>query len=784
MGNFLDAPGAPGGGPTWASSAKDTVGTSLGPSRLWFTLGYGILNEIFYPHVDIPQTRDFGFIVADGKGFWVEVKRENSYTVRGPEPGIPAFTIEHTHKRFHLLLRVTPDPYRDTLLIDARLTGEGLSLYALLAPHLGDGGSDNHAWNGRHATHTALYAQREGYALALLASDEDGNDAILRGSCGYVGTSDGWQDFNRNGAMRWSYPSAGPGNVALMAELPAHVRLALGFGSTPIGAGTHAHASLVGPFDQAWSSQIEAWQSWHQAARARSEWIDTLDDAVQAEVDISAMVLKVHEDKVFHGATVASLSTPWGQSTSNSGGYHLVWTRDLVETAMGLLAVGSHDDARAILKYVVSTQTPDGHWYQNQWLRGEPFWRGIQLDEAGFPILLASALAERDGLDGCEVAEMVRLAASYIAREGPITQQDRWEEDAGLNPFTLAVCISALVCAAPFLEAKASAYALELADMWNAQVEAWTFVRGGDLAKRFSVTGYYVRTTPPAALDLRSAVRGTVPIKNRPAGSDSASAVQMVGLEFLQLVRMGLRSPDDPHIQQTVKVADGLLKVETPSGAAWHRYPGDGYGEHADGAPFDGTGIGRAWPLLAGERGHYACAAGESIAPYVSAMMAMSSTGGMIPEQVWDTDPIPERGLYPGRPSGSANPLVWAHSEFIKLCASGVLGHAFDRPNAVWERYGGRIPDSPRRSWRFQHPRSTLTAGKQLRLEVKAPARIRYTTDDWKTFTDCDTVDTGLGIYIADLPTSRLKASARAIFTFYWIDTNNWEGRNFEVVVA
>ena len=139
-------------------------------------------------------------------------------------------------------------------------------------------------------------------------------------------------------------------------------------------------------------------------------------------------------------------------------------------------------------------------------------------------------------------------------------------------------------------------------------------------------------------------------------------------------------------------MVDLLLKTETPSGPVWHRYDSDGYGEHDDGGPFDGAGRGRGWPLLTGERGHYALAAGEDVLPYIEAMMAMANPVGLIPEQVWDAAPIPERGLAPGKPSGSAMPLVWAHAEFIKLCFSRELGRPVDRPAAAWARYRGARP--------------------------------------------------------------------------------------------
>lgn len=154
-----------------------------------------------------------------------------------------------------------------------------------------------------------------------------------------------------------------------------------------------------------------------------------------------------------------------------------------------------------------------------------------------------------------------------------------------------------------------------------------------------------------------------------------------VALDFLQLVRLGLRRAGDPWVLDSVQIADTLLRSDTPMGPAWHRYPGDGYGEHADGTAFDG--VGRGWPLLTGERGHYAPSAGEDPLPYLQAINNMAGDNGMLPEQVWDVAPLPERGLHPGRPSGSAMPLAWAHGEFVKLAASNVLGRPFDRPLAV-----------------------------------------------------------------------------------------------------
>ena len=242
------APGAPGIPSTWCSSAKDMVGCALGSSRLWFTIGGGIVNEVYYPRVDIPQIRDLGFLVGDGAGFWVEVKRLWRYTVELAAPGAPAVRILHRHERFELTLRVAPCEHRDVLLIEVTLSGdESLKPYALLAPHLGGTGKDNRAQVADYRGRRLLWAEQGPFALALAAVTAQQQDALGRASAGFVGASDGWQDFARNGGLTWQYDSAGPGNVALVGELPRQAVLALGFGSSTESAATLALTSASSP---------------------------------------------------------------------------------------------------------------------------------------------------------------------------------------------------------------------------------------------------------------------------------------------------------------------------------------------------------------------------------------------------------------------------------------------------------------------------------------------------------------------------------------------------------
>ncbi len=800
------APGAPGIPPTWSSSDKDAIGTSHYASRVWFTIGRGILNEVYWPHVDRPQIRDLGFIVADDAGFWSEVKRDAEHEVRHERDGIPAITIIHRHPRYELILRICADDHADVIRIEARLVdtradgdpgraAHPLRLYPLLAPHLGFGGLHGRAWTGATKGRPMLFAQNGPWALAL-ASDP----VPLRQGVGHVGVSDGWQDFTANGRMTWTHGQAGPGNVAGTTELALDggtAHLALAFGATPDEAGLEACAALATHFDGAWNEYVTNWEGYVRTLA------DPPADLPAQSRDLyltSAAVLRSHQDRTLPGATVASLSIPWGNTRNDRGGYHLVWSRDLVESAGAFVALGAAATARRTLGYLVASQEPDGHWPQNQWVDGDAYWSGLQLDEAAYPILLAGALrsgaTHMHGKTGSHVEAfqnlvtasfldaMIARAAGFIARTGPSTSQDRWEETAGLCPSTLAPVVAALVVAAEHLPGPAAAYCLELADDWNASIEDWTYARGSRLARAHGVDGTYVRIASPDVL-AGAPISTPVPVRNRPAEFSMVPADEMVGTDFIALVRFGLRLPDDQRIVASLAVADALLRTETPNGPVWHRYTGDGYGEHEDGGPYDGTGLGRGWPLLTGERGHYELDAGRDARPYLESMRRMASSGGMLPEQVWDTAPIPGHNLYPGRPSGSAMPLAWAHAEYIKLVRSIALGHSIDRPEAAWRRYRGKRPVATRATWRFTAQRPTMPAGRTLRLEVMAPARVHCSVDGGATWTDLETLDTGLGVWLADVPGSdRLAPGASVEFTFWWPDPGRWEGRDFRVRVA
>ena len=791
------APGQPGIPPRWTSSAKSGVGTALTlHSRVWFTLSHGILNEIYFPRVDQACTRDFGFLVTNGKDFFSEEKRHCRFQNQPLEPGVPVYELTNTclQGRYEIKKEVLTDPFRNVVLQRIRfrpLQGklEDYRLFALLAPHLANFGYGNNGWVGDYKGVPMLFAQRDSCVLALASSVP-----WRKRSVGFVGYSDGWQDVSQNFQMTWEYTQAEDGNIALTGEidLAAHdgeFVLALGFGGIWAEAGQQALSTLLEDFADVKEGYVSNWRRWQKTL------IEL--DAPMRKADLyraSVAVLRSHESKDFLGGTIASLSVPWGfnKGDEDLGGYHLVWPRDLVETASGFLAAGAVTDSLRVLRYLEATQESDGHWPQNMWLDGRPYWNGLQMDEAALPILLVDLVRRTAPHELGRIERwwpMVRRAASFLVCNGPVTQQDRWEEDGGYSPFTVAAEVAALLAGADIAELsghrESASYLRDVADNWNDNVERWMYATDTLLSKQVGVDGYYVRIAPPETDYAASPVQGFVPIKNRPPEASLQKATRVVSPDSLALVRFGLRAWDDPRILNTVKVVDALLRTKLPQGPCWYRYNGDGYGEHEDGSPFDGTGIGRPWPLLAGERGHYEIAAGRhDVAEALLGVMEACAEGGrLIPEQVWDAQDIPERELFAGKPSGSACPLVWAHAEYIKLRRSLRDGVVFDQAPQPVQRYQVERRTCPYFGWRQNNKPRSMPCGKILRVVLRAPALVHWSVDGWRTVQDTATRDSGLGMYYADLSTEKVKVGEQVTFTFRWMDEGRWEGSDYAVTV-
>ena len=789
------APGQPGIEPRWTSSTKTGVGTAIsGRSRLWFTVSHGIINEIYYPNIDRAETRDFEMLVASSD-FFSEEKRDTNHKIEPLAQGVPGYRLTNTCKqnRYCITKTVVTDSLREVLLQRIKFKAlqgslKDYRLYALLAPHLDDQGQGNDGWLGDYKGIEMLFAQRAGNALALACSAP-----FLGRSCGYVGRSDGWTDISQHKRMTWFYPRALDGNIALTAEIDlaecgGDFCLALGFGASYAEAGQRARATLLEEPDSVVKRYVEGWQA------AQKSCLD-LEQPQEKGFDlyrVSTAVLKTHEAKRFPGGMIASLSIPWGASKGDrdAAGYHVVWPRDLVQSAGGLLAAGDAAGARRTLSYLMSTQEPDGHWPQNMWLEGRPNWHGIQMDGTGFVILLGDLLHRGGELLDLNPWPSLRAAVAFLAKNGPESEQDRWEENPGYSPYTMAVEIAALLAAADFAEQanepNLARYLRQTADTWNSAIDQWTYAKGTELGHQVGVDGYYVRLAPPEVLETGSVKDVKIKIKNQPPNEGILPASSVVSPDVLGLVRYGLRAADDPRILNTVRVIDATLKKELSTGPVWHRYTMDGYGETQDGRPFRNIGIGRGWPLLTGERAHFELARGNrsEASRLLRVMAKQTSSGGLIPEQVWDAADIPERELFNGHPSHSAMPLVWAHAEYVKLARSLRDGRVFDTPPQTVQRYQIQKIGSSFSIWRFNHMAKLLLQGTSLRIELLAPALVHWSSDNWKTAADLKTTDCGLGLHYADLPTETFASGAKVTFTFFWLHSNKWEGTNWEVAVS
>ena len=803
-----EAFGSPGTDPRWTSSLKDAVCTAYAASsRIWFTCSHGILNEIYHPTIDRAQVRDMEFLITDGETFAHEEKRDliSTFEYIHPEALGVRYINRDPEGRYTLTKEIICDPHHAVVLQRVRIEGNPdllsrLKVYALLAPHLDGGGAGNSARAVDIAGHKALLAWKNGLTLAMGATH-----GFARVSCGFVGASDGWRDIMDNFKMDWEYGSASNGNIAILGEIkfsemviparngegaPTAAEFTVGIG---IGEGNHTAAAktmgaLTTPFVDLRTRFIEQWER-----AANPEWLASHAQDGGKLLRASHNVLLAHEDKTFSGAFVASASIPWGQARGDDdmGGYHLVWTRDMVQTATALLACGRSDTARRALVYLACTQQPDGGFAQNFWIDGTPYWRGKQLDEVAFPILLAWRLWKANGLGELDIFPFVERAVGCLVRQAPITQQERWEENSGYSPSTLAAVITALICAAEMMRARESnelaTFLEEFADWIEGHLEDWTVTNDGILHP--DVKRHYMRIRPPECGETyahEGCGNEVLELSNRPPGTRyQFEAREIIDAGFLELVRYGVRRADDPLIIDSLKVVDAVLKRDLPEGSGWLRYNWDGYGDRPDGGPFEGWGQGRVWPLLGGERAHYELAAGHDITSFIATYEAFSCCGQMVPEQVWDAPDLPDRGLLFGRPAGSAMPLVWAHAEYLKLLRTAHDCKVFDRVDPVYERYcepqGTTRLRKKSEFYTRNRPEHSIPAGGALRILEQQDFEVVWTCDDWRTRQTTPGLALGYAGFVADLsPTSGTELE----WTFHWPQSDTWLGYNMRVRIV
>jgi len=677
----------------WTPASKEGFGTAMSlDSKVWYTLQGGRLTEVYYPDLGTPSVRSLEFIVTDGESSADLVSESSMQRVRLVDDRSLTYKQINTDEdgRWRLSATYVVDPARSSLVVDVRfesLSGSPHSLYVLYDPSLTNDGLDDSAWSEGHA----LMASDSQTASALVASP-----GFVETDSGESGTSDGWTEISQR--FRLPQPAAREaegdvvqtGRTALDGVDHKRLTLSLGFDAGAAEALETAERSLDCGFHSVAHDYAEGWHDYIASLR---EPPASLHGRLQRKTYlVSAMVLAASEDKTYRGAYIASPSMPWVWGNgleSPSGAYHLVWSRDLYEIATALIAQGDTAGAERALDYLFERQqADDGSFPQNTEVDGTPHWTNLQLDEVADPILLAHLLGRDDEVTWSHV----KLAADFLVnftQEGqtaPWSPQERWENQSGYSPATIASEIAGLACAAEIAEANGDEASAELyrttAASWRDQVEAWTVTTSGP----YSSEPYYLRLTKDGNPDA-----GTL----YSVGDGGPSAIdqrEVVDTSFLELVRLGVKEPDDPAILSTLPVVDERLMAETPSGRFWHRYDFDGYGETPEGGPWDLSEpdtfatTGRAWPILAGERGEYELAAGnvQGARAALAAIAHSGNDGYLLPEQVWeDNAPSGEPGFTPGEGTFSATPLAWTHAEFIRLAWNIDAGRIAEKPSAV-----------------------------------------------------------------------------------------------------
>lgn len=682
------APGAPGANATWNESNVQAFADSLGSSsKVWYTLGNGELENVFYPQTDTPDTFGLQYIVTDGSTFTSTETASTSHAISLVDPTSLVWKQVNTatNGAFTITKTYIADPSRSVVLIQTtfdNLSSHPLGLYADYQPQLNNQGMGN--TGSTDSGSGDLVASNGSVSSALAAST-----GFTQTTTGYAGSSsDGSAQLASSHALTATYSSASTGgHIVQVAQIPVAASgtttftLALAFGADQASAISDASASLSVGFSSLENSFETGWHSWVNGLNAPPSSV-TGSSQLKQQYYVSLIEIKADEDKTFAGGFVAAPTDPWGTSVSanNAGdhGYHVVWTRDEYQMASALLAAGDSADANAALNYIFQfEENSNGSVKQNTFLNGTAVFGSLQMDEVADPIILAYQL----GATGSANWPHIQSLANYLVNNGPYTPEERWEEAGGYSPATMAAEIAALVCASVIAtgngdSADAATY-LSKADAFEQALDADTFTTTGP----YGNGDYYLRITPDAAPNNGTSIG----IANGGGNHDDRTVVDP---SYLELVRLGVTAPSTAEIASTLPVVDGQLEVQTPEGPIWHRYNFDGYGETASGGDFTGTGVGNPWPVLAGERGEYDVAAGNltGAQSMLATMAGAANAGYQIPEQVWGGS-TGTGGFTFGQPDNSSTPLMWAMAQYVRLAVDISAGHLLDTPAVVGTRY-------------------------------------------------------------------------------------------------
>ncbi|WP_329238963.1 glycoside hydrolase family 15 protein [Actinoallomurus sp. NBC_01490] len=707
---------------------KDCVGTAHGGSKIWFTVAGGVLSDVYEPTADNTNVESMRFAVTDGRTFTELQGRDTTYSVATDPTGM-ACTVTTASKagRYRLVTTYVTDPRRDAVVVRTRLEAKTpLRLYVRLDTSInGNGGGGDANAGGDTATvrhgvpvvgdeNTLTSATNRDYAVPTYVALRAGR-ALPEASVGYAGTaSDGAAMLDARHALGPN-DSAPDGNVVATARLPlshGETTFALGFGRTADQAAGTAGASVSRPFAATENDYLGGWRAYDRGLRRPPA-------AYANAYYLSANVIKASEDKTFPGAVVASLASPWGQAigaAGRSGGrpfyfgsYREVFSRDLYEAFTGFLTDGDLATARATARFLLERQQlPDGRLPRNSLLNGQvaPDTGGDQLDETAYPILMAY----QAGLGGDTALwrDHVRKAADFLVAHGPSFGVERWEEQSGYSPSTIAAEIAGLVAGGEIAarhgdDARARLYRAT-ADHFARSVKGWTVTTTGPYGKR-----YFLRLSKNGDPDAATSYG----LGN---GGPAEDQRRVVDAGFLELPRLGVLAPDDPDVTASLPVVDKVIGHATRTGPAWYRYGSDtggsedGYGDchvadptacDPEGRPWPtgNTGSGHVWPVLSGERAEHDLQIHDtrSASALLTSMSRYSPTG-LVPEQAWENPDLPASpygadpatasiGFANGRAAGSASPLTWAQAQVVRLALDLGAGRVLERPAVVRDRY-------------------------------------------------------------------------------------------------
>jgi glucoamylase len=735
--------GAPGTLSHFDEARKDCVGTARNTaSKIWFTVANGVLSDVYAPTVDTTNVETMQYIVTDGSTFTDLQSRDTTYTASSDGTGMVCAIVSTSASHGYQLRTVyTTDVSRTSVIVHTTYVplthaARSYKLYVRLdataagngGGGTGNGGADSattdtstgHSVPVTFDTNTSTNAVNRDYAVpTYLALVADRSFASV--SSGFVGTaSDALLQLDATHAMSPTYTDATAGNVEQTAQVrldsDRQTTLALGFGTTQHAAVMTAAASADQNYFRAVQSYVEQWLRYDRGLRRPAEHLSGLSHAQVAHAAaayyVSANVVKASEDKTFPGAIAASLTSPWGQAVSAGdpnntyfGSYREIFARDLYEAWTALLTDGDLSTARDAVRFLfLHQQQPDGSMPRNSLVNGKvaPDSFNTQLDEAAYPILMA----QQSGLgNDATLWPHIQAAANFLVSHGPATGPERWEEQSGYSPSTIAAEIAGLVAAGALAkqhnDANSAQVYLATADLYQRSIKGWAVTTNGPL----STSPYFIRLSktgdPNAAISY-----------NVGNGGPTLDQRTVIDAGFLELIRLGELSPSDADVANSLKVVDATISRTTVNGTGWLRYNGDGYGdcyepEPLTGCPLTGRpwapsnqGTGHIWPVLSAERAEQSLATGDPMtaAGLLVSMGKLAGGVGLVPEQDWDfpdvaaspfgTDPtVASIGFVNGKPSGSATPLTWGSASEVRLAADLAAGKVVEKPTSTTDRY-------------------------------------------------------------------------------------------------